>query len=58
MVYGAIRYDIKIPLLRIASKENAVSYCQTLQNGLFPFVDPVNYIIQQDGARCHTAKYT
>jgi hypothetical protein len=38
MIWGAICYDFKSPLIRISCREKSADYIKTLKKGLLPFI--------------------
>ena len=58
MVWGAIKYGTKIPLVRVSGHENVEYYIQTLRAGLLPFFNSSTDFFQQDNAPIHNARIT
>ena len=57
MVWGAIRSDGRRVLLRTNDTIDSLEYQRVLEDGL-PLIYNHRFTMQQDGARCHTYRFT
>ena len=59
MVWGGISKNARTDLVTVAGTLTAVRYCQQIVTPhILPFILRHNATLQQDKARCHTARYT
>ena len=59
MVWGGISKNARTDLVTVAGTLTAVRYCQQIVTPhVLPYVQRHNATLQQDNARCHTARYT
>ena len=61
MVFGVIGFNYKSPLVLCERRQNSTSYCRMLEtNGILADMKRTKnkYYFVQDGASCHTSKYT
>jgi hypothetical protein len=61
LAWGGISMQCATPLHIIQGTLNSGKYCQLLQETLLPVAEehyPDGWILQQDGASCHTSKFT
>ena len=59
MVWGGISKNAQTDLVTVAGTLTAVRYCQQIVTPhILPFIRRHNATLQQDNARCHTARFT
>lgn len=57
MIWGGVRYDGKRMLIKCENSIDSDEYQRVLNNAL-PYLYNTRYLLQQDGARCHTSHST
>ena len=61
MVFVGISWRGRTPLVFVSNKIDSVAYVEMLQDVFEPFIEshyPNGAVLQQDGAPCHTSKFT